>query len=176
MAAVYASTNTAMTSTTVDTLDFFNGTGSTASVSMFDDTNFIVCTNGGTPPTMFSSSNQHSAPAPPVSGVDPRILNRYLSASDLLEEFITDLGPLGVRQGEVLNIPVELFINWLICKAAEEDGAKVDDVLMLPGKIDRTDRCKYCGCFVTMVQRRIGALFCDGEHYERYIARAAVAA
>ncbi len=51
-----------------------------------------------------------------------RDFNPFLNASDLLEQYITELKPLGVRQDEVLQLEIEHFINWLIHKAAEKDG------------------------------------------------------
>ena len=57
-----------------------------------------------------------------------REFNPYVSASDLLEEFIKFLGVAGVLQREVLNMPINVFIHWLIYKAAERDGDEVRDV------------------------------------------------
>lgn len=62
-----------------------------------------------------------------------RDFNPFLNASDLLEEYIGELKPLGVRQDEVLQLAIEHFINWLIHKAAEKDGDPVPvDVPKLP--------------------------------------------
>jgi hypothetical protein len=76
---------------------------------------------------------------PPVAGADlpdvdvsgvpphyrqppPRHFNRFLNASDLMEEFVREMGELGVKQGEFMKLPTDLFINWLVIKAAEADG------------------------------------------------------
>jgi len=62
-----------------------------------------------------------------------REFNKYINASDLLEEFIRDLGSFGVRQGDVLGVPVEFFINWLIHKAAQQDGdPPPEDLVFVP--------------------------------------------
>jgi hypothetical protein len=49
--------------------------------------------------------------------------NPYVSASDLLEAFVGEVGkhPL-VNQMNVLKLPVEAFVNWLIVQAAKKDG------------------------------------------------------
>ena len=54
-----------------------------------------------------------------------REFNRYVNASDLLEEFIGFLGDRGVVQSRVLDVPIEVLINWLIMRAAEADGEAV---------------------------------------------------
>lgn len=56
-----------------------------------------------------------------------REFNRYINASDLLEQFVAAIGkhPL-VDQSNVLKLPVEAFVNWLIVEAAKKDGDKLD--------------------------------------------------
>lgn len=103
---------------------------------------------------------------------DPRIINRYLNASDLLAEFIGELGTLGVRQGEVLAIPIELFINWLIVRAAEEDNDPdaVSDIAKLPDPAKlRRDRCRCCGRFIARVRREAAVFFCSGQHLDQWM-------
>lgn len=52
-----------------------------------------------------------------------REFNPYINASDLLEAFIREVGKLdGVDQGDVLDLPIEAFINWIILEAAKKDG------------------------------------------------------
>lgn len=55
-----------------------------------------------------------------------REFNKYVNASDLLESFIRDVGKLGVKQKDIFSLPIDLFINWLIVKAAEKDDDKID--------------------------------------------------
>ena len=55
-----------------------------------------------------------------------REFNKFVNSSDVLEAFIRDAGKAGVKQKEVFNLPIELFINWLIVRAAEKDGEAVD--------------------------------------------------
>lgn len=56
-----------------------------------------------------------------------REFNPYLNASDLLVSFIKEVGHLdGVNQDEILRLPVEAFINWLVLQAATKDGDRTD--------------------------------------------------
>lgn len=56
-----------------------------------------------------------------------REFNPFINASDLLERFIADVGKIdGIDQSNVLRVPVEGFINWLIRQAAQKDGDKMD--------------------------------------------------
>lgn len=58
-----------------------------------------------------------------------REFNPYINASDLLEAFITEVGKYdGVNQGDVLALPIEAFINWIILEAAKRDGDPIDDL------------------------------------------------
>jgi len=100
-----------------------------------------------------------------------RAFNRYINASDLLEEFIKDMGKLGAKQNDILNLPLELFINWLICTSAEADGDPYDDVPKLPGKIIRKDRCRCCGWFIPNHLRRQDLLFYAPDHYDKYLQK-----
>lgn|GEM_PF-4049444 len=65
-----------------------------------------------------------------------REFNPYINASDLLEAFVAAVGKHpAVDQGNVLRLPLEAFVNWLICEAAKRDGdsmeglPKVEDAL-----------------------------------------------
>jgi hypothetical protein len=51
-----------------------------------------------------------------------RDFNGYLNASDKLEDFILYCGEQGVRQDEMLSIPVKHFVAWLVVEAALADG------------------------------------------------------
>jgi hypothetical protein len=78
-----------------------------------------------------------------------RDFNSYINASDKLEDFIKFCGEVGVRQGEMLEIPIKHFIGWLIVKAAEADG---EELPALPDLCPKLPRCMTCGRF--MAQRR----------------------
>lgn len=174
-----ASTMTAVT----HMLTIGNDSGGNATVAQLDDTNFLITTNVGTTNTgmtIFGTAGgnagfgQNSPPNPPP--IDPRVLNEYLNASDLLEKFIADVGDLGARQGDILSIPLELFINWLVCKSAEEDGHRPPEGLKaLPSNVTpiRNDRCRCCGQFITTHRRQAGVLFCSGAHMDQFLAKTA---
>lgn len=107
-------------------------------------------------------------------GSNVREFNKHINASDLLEGFIKDLGDLGVKQGEVLDVPIELFINWLIFQAAEQDGDDApDDVPLLKSSVTphKHPKCLCCGKFIkkTLVEHKIH--FCSPDHHELYLGR-----
>lgn len=83
-----------------------------------------------------------AAPVPPPAP-DVTTFNKYVNASDLMEEFIKFLGAEGVRQGEVMGLPVELFIKWLIIRACEQDGEVPNVTLALPAPAHQP-RCLGC--------------------------------
>lgn len=76
----------------------------------------------------------------------PLEFNRYINASDLMQEFIAWLGTQGVRKGEVLGLPMDLFIKWLIIQACEQDGEEPNVSLSLPAP--KKNRCLGCGRFL----------------------------
>jgi len=107
-------------------------------------------------------------------GNNTREFNKFINASDLLEAFIKDLGDLGVKQHEVLDVPIEMFINWLIFKAAEEDGDDAPtDVPLLESSVTphKHPKCLCCGRFIKkkLVEHKIH--FCNPKHHERYLER-----
>jgi hypothetical protein len=185
MAAMYANSGTpnATMTQTSHQLTIGNDMGTNATVSQLDDNTFMITTNVGTTNTgitIFGATGgnagltQGSPPNPPP--IDPRVLNKYLLASDLLEKFIADIGELGVKEGEVLSIPIELFINWLVCRAAEQDGhAAPDGLRALPSNVTpiRDDRCRCCGQFITAHRRQAGVLFCSDAHMNQHLAKTA---
>jgi hypothetical protein len=102
-----------------------------------------------------------------------REFNRFLNASDLLEQFIRDLGQVGVKQDQVLEIPIGLFINWLIVKSAEQDGEEVPaDIPKLPEAIKKeVPKCSCCGKFLNEEKVKRGLTFCNADHYAMYERR-----
>lgn len=103
-----------------------------------------------------------------------REFNKYVNASELLSEFVMDLGSVGVVQNKILKTPIEYFINWLIHKAAEADNdpyAKEgiptlkDSRKLLPAS---QLRCKFCQRFLSKDHERHGMHFCNPIHMSRY--------
>jgi hypothetical protein len=113
-----------------------------------------------------------------------REFNRYVNASDLLEEFMAFVRPLGVRRGELLRLPLELFIRFLIVRAAEADGDVLPEAEAGPpleAQVRKAlppprPRCLGCGRFLRRQLQAAGILFCSGAHLDRYAARKALAA
>jgi hypothetical protein len=84
----------------------------------------------------------------------------------LLEEFIGWLGTEGVRQGEVMQLPVELFVKWLIVRACEADGEAADVELVVPRRPQ--PRCLGCQRFMS---RRVRVPLHGPRCAERHFAR-----
>lgn len=105
----------------------------------------------------------------------PRPFNKWLNASDTLEDFIRYLGTQEVRQRHVMKMPLGLFINWLIIAAAEADGDTADDLKpkLVEGvsEIKAIPRCLYCKRFLSRHRHEAGINFCRSDHMDRYMAR-----
>lgn len=117
-------------------------TAATTSCTMTDSTStaslYLVPASGG-----------FADPAPPPR----REFNRYVNASDLLEEFISDMARLGMTQAQFLALPINAFITWLVLKAAQADG---ESPLW---------RCNACGRFTPP-----GLVACGAAHAARMLA------
>lgn len=51
-----------------------------------------------------------------------RDFNPFINASDKLEDFIRFCGDVGVKQKDMLEIPIKSFVQWLVLEAAKADG------------------------------------------------------
>jgi hypothetical protein len=104
-----------------------------------------------------------------------RNFNTYLNASDRLEEFIKYCGELGLKQDELLNLPINSFIMWLILESAKADQEPTpDDVKLLPSLLkQKYPRCIQCNKFISKekVQRQIQ--FCKPKCFDRHYAKLA---
>lgn len=102
-----------------------------------------------------------------------REFNPFLNASDLLEQYIEELVPLGVRQDQVLHLEIEGFIYWLIHRAAERDGdAPPADVPRLPSRASAIrNRCCTCGRFILRRYVLASIFYCSPEHMRTKLAR-----
>lgn len=87
-------------------------------------------------------------PSPPPAVPAPREFNKYVNASDLLEEFVAFLGENGVRRGEVLRLPLDLWFKWLIVRACEEEDEKPPVVVQIPTAATGRKRCQVCQRFM----------------------------
>lgn len=101
----------------------------------------------------------------------------YLNASDMVAEFVKYVGSIGVKQKDVLGLPLELFINWLIIEAAERDKDPVPPDVKPVQKHRairdiRKPRCWDCGRFVKpRLFERTRFPFCDPYHAQRYLEK-----
>jgi hypothetical protein len=105
-----------------------------------------------------------------------REFSPHLNASDMLAEFVKYVGGLGVRQSELLNLPIELFINWLVIEAAERDQDPIPADVVHPTRHQAIrfaikPQCRTCGRFISHKYRDLKFPFCNVEHAQRYIAR-----
>jgi len=117
-------------------------------------------------PYVYNFSNVSVLPAvqrqaPPLG------FNKFINASDMLEGFIAFLGAEGVRQGEVMGMPLDHFIKWLIIKACEADGEEADVVLALPAP-KRQSRCLGCQRFIPIsLTPQLHDERCAGFYFQR---------
>lgn len=103
-----------------------------------------------------------------------REFNKYMNASDLIEDFIRDVGKLGVTQGQLLKIPINALFVWLVAKAAEADGEvppeDVPKLEMLPEvRNNLLPKCKCCGRFLSLQKHRLGINFCNSDHMDAHM-------
>ena len=103
-----------------------------------------------------------------------REFNRYVNASDLLEEFIRFLGKeFDIRQNQIMDVPINVFIDWLIIQAAIKDGDNYgDEMKMLTVEATKEKnwycRCKCCGRFIQKKMFKAGLLFCNSICFDKY--------
>lgn len=109
-----------------------------------------------------------------------REFSRYINASDLLEEFVGYVGRLGldVKQTEVLKLPIEAFINWLVLQAATKDGDSLEGLpsveKALPAPIPKKPRCLGCGRFMSKMWAATSRMaFCSQEHWRDHVRNGA---
>lgn len=107
-----------------------------------------------------------------------RDFNRYINASDLLEDFLGYLRSMGVKRREVMKVDLGVFISWLVIAAAEADQIEKpqEEVLMIESHVKRTrltPQCKCCKRFIPKRNAEAGILFCNGAEMDRYRERIA---
>lgn len=55
-----------------------------------------------------------------------REFNKFVNASDTLEQFVRYAKTLNISQDEFMALPIELFLKWLVLEAAKADGEDTD--------------------------------------------------
>jgi hypothetical protein len=92
-----------------------------------------------------------------------RDFNPFINASDKLEEFIKFCGTIGIRADDMLGIPIQSFIQWLVIEAARADGEFLahSPTALLP--YYSKPRCRSCGRFMSPQLKADGIEFCRPE-------------
>jgi hypothetical protein len=96
----------------------------------------------------------------------PMAFNKYINASDLLEEFIQYLGEEKIKKSEILGLPVDLFIKWLIIRACEQDKEESPVILQLPAPKSQP-RCLGCQKYMKEQPLLIHGEICLNFYQER---------
>lgn len=90
----------------------------------------------------------------------PREFNAFLNASDQLEAFIKYVGTLGVRQSEVLGLPLDLFVKWLILEAAKKDNEPEPEGVVI---VIEQPRCLGCQRWMPKCAESRRVPFCEAR-------------
>lgn len=103
-----------------------------------------------------------------------RDFNPFLNASDKLEDFIAFCGTAGVRQDDMLSIPIKHFIAWLVIEAARADGEPEPEApLLLPDlRPQSLPRCLSCGRFMSPRVKARKLDFCRPSCFEAKLLEA----
>jgi hypothetical protein len=94
----------------------------------------------------------------------------HLNASDMLANFVQYAGSLGVKREDVMDLPIHLFLAWLIIEAAERDGDPVEEPPLIenPAMLSVIrPRCQWCGRYISRRHHRHGFAFCNLEHAKK---------
>lgn len=104
-----------------------------------------------------------------------RDFNPFINASDKLEGFIDYCATHGVTKEEMAEIPVKLFINWLIIEAAKADREATPDLPLLPAPKEKQE-CVICSLPVLEEKWKRGLRHCSVSCYEKELKGELVAA
>jgi len=105
-----------------------------------------------------------------VRAAPPREFNPYINTSDLLEEFIAFLGDQDVKQRQVMQIPMEYFVKWLVIRACEVD--QEEPTVELPAlPATKQPRCLGCQRFMGLeVLLPLHGAACAERFFNRSVA------
>jgi hypothetical protein len=106
-----------------------------------------------------------------VQPAPPREFNKYLNASDLLAAFGKYAQEVRrhLTMEEFMELPIHLFVQWLVIEAARFDQTPVPDGV--PATVRFLHRCRDCGRFLPREYQRLGANFCSPAHMERALVK-----
>lgn len=105
-----------------------------------------------------------------------RAFNPFVNAGDRIADFIEYVGTIpGVRREDVSQLPLQLFVNWLIIEAAERDGDPVPDDVeepketrLLKGTVKPQCELPTCRRFIQKAAARSGFRYCNPGHAEQH--------
>ncbi len=99
--------------------------------------------------------------------------NRFMNVSDRMEEFIDFCAKQGVEKNEFMNLPIKLFIGWLILEAAKADKEPPpQDIRLLPDlRKQLRPQCPGCGKFLPRFAIEYRVPFCAPPCFERHYTR-----
>jgi hypothetical protein len=107
-----------------------------------------------------------------------RHFNPYVNAGDLVGRFIDYVRQevRGVRRHDIPEIPLQLFVNWLILEAASKDGdpapadvRPIPESRLLRGRVRPRCRLPSCQRFIARAVAAQGFNYCDPVHAERHL-------
>lgn len=103
-----------------------------------------------------------------------RDFNKYLNVSDRLEEFVKFCGQQKLERGEFLELPLKLFLGWLVIEAAKADQEPPPaDIKLIPDlRKVIAPRCVGCGRFLPRYAKQKQLSFCAPPCFERHYNRA----
>jgi len=102
-----------------------------------------------------------------------RAFNPFVNAGDLLADFIKYLKQKVPRIGskDVAELPLNLFVQWLVMEAAERDGDPVPpDVVPVPkdrlliSRLAPQCRLPTCRRFISKASAEVGFFYCNPNH------------
>lgn len=102
-----------------------------------------------------------------------RNFNTFLNASDRMEEFIAFCAQAGVKQDEMLKLPLKLFVQWLALEAAKADNEPAPPVALLPDLRRRAKPRCTCGRFLSRRHVAAGLSHCRPVCFEGALTRIA---
>jgi hypothetical protein len=124
-------------------------------------------------PIVWTVTNSHtvSVLAPDLPPAPPHGFNKYLNASDLLAAFGKYAQEVRrqLTMEEFMELPIQLFVQWLVIEAARFDQTPVPDGV--PATVRFLHRCRDCGRFLPREYQRLGVNFCSPAHMEQALAK-----
>ena len=99
-----------------------------------------------------------------------RDFNKFINVSDRIEEFFEFCGEQDVQAHEMMELPMKLFVGWLVLKAAETDKEEPpDNIKLIPDLRQRTGipRCRSCARFIPFEMKKANMEFCDAVCFSR---------